>query len=88
VSIVCLPVSLFFFDRTQELVFIQDEQQYRSEYKLQTSGAKQRKERGYKQDKLLQHTIAGAPSIFVVAEKKNTRAAHTQAPKKPLTRRC
>jgi hypothetical protein len=78
----------FFFDRTQELVFIQDEEQYRSEYKLRTSGAKQRKERGYKQNKLLQHTIAGAPSIFVVAEKKkNTRAAHTQAPKKPLARR-
>jgi hypothetical protein len=30
----------FFFDRTQELVFIQEEEQYRSEYKLQTSKEK------------------------------------------------
>jgi hypothetical protein len=30
----------FFFDRTQELVFMQEEEQYRSEYKLQTRGEK------------------------------------------------
>jgi hypothetical protein len=69
----------FFFDNTL-LIFIWVRIQYRYRYK-------QRKERGYKQNKLLQHTAAGAPTIFTVAEMKNARAAHTQAPKKPLARR-
>jgi hypothetical protein len=70
----------FFFDANTLLVFIWVRIHYRYRYK-------QRKERGYKQKKLLQHADAGAPSIFAVAEMESARANHTQAPKKPLAKR-
>jgi hypothetical protein len=69
-----------FFEENTLLIFIWVRIHYRNRYK-------QRKERGYKQKKLLQPTDAGAPSNFAVAEMENARADHTEALKKPLAKR-
>jgi hypothetical protein len=78
---ICRGSEVFFFEQGNTLlIFIWVRIHYRYRYK-------QRKERGYKQKKLLQHTDAGASSIFAVAEMENARADHTQALKKPLAKR-